>query len=440
LDREKALQKISHQILTQIWNSQNDKKWFAPGAGSDGAGELGSRASIDGLIVVELLPTLFFCSMPALEQTIMRAPRQLVTVWSFAVRPLAAPAAPGQVALLAGVVAALVVPSATAGIFNDIPGLSQAGRNAFVVQFDGRTGVTTNGFGGVTGWQGLDGNGSPLVTAVRNGNVGFNDSTQSPDDSLNNNNISYNASKGSLIFTEKHVYETAHLYVPLQDGDGNGLLTGGAATIFWRGSYSGSNPQGNGTLGRYAYNITAVAPNFIGGGFNHQRRDAGQNVGAFVTTNTGSSSQTRLGNTISGYNDTATTWTSIYDFASSTRTIDFYATDAEGNRTDLAVVNPTSTAGTSSFGGTAVPNLYIGAVSYPFFYPTQPSVGTNGGWSFIGEMEQLIIFQGVLSSSDVAAVEAYLVAVPEPSSICLLLGAAAGGAAFVRRRNRLPRS
>lgn len=366
----------------------------------------------------------------------MHSPSRLSAIFSLAAQAASAPFSRGWVAALPLATLAFVMPAATAGIFNDIPGLSQAARNAFVVQFDGRTGVTTNGFGGVTAWQGLDGDGNPLVTAVRQGNEGFNTSTNTQDTSLTNANISHNPQRGALIFTESNVYETAHLYVPLTDGDGNALLTGGAATIFWRGSYSGSNPQNNGTLGRYAYNITAVNPNQIGGGFNHQRRDAGENVGAFVSNNTGGSSQTRLGDSVSGYNDVSTTWTSIYDFGSETKTMDFFATDADGNRVDLNVANPTS--GTSDFSDLAVPNLYIGSISFPFFYnpDNQPSAGTNGGWSFIGEMEQLVVFEGVLSSNDIAAVEGYLVTVPEPSTV-VLLAAVATAAAVVGRRRRV---
>ncbi len=327
-----------------------------------------------------------------------------------------------------------LIPQVHAALFAEIPGLSQAAKDALAVHFDGRSGVSVNGLGGVTGWAGRDGNGNTVVTAQRQGNNGFNVAADVQDNSNENANISYNATTGTLVFTENAVYETAHLYVPLVDGSGNNLLVGGASTIFWLGSYSGANPQGNGTLGRYAYNITSVDLNVIGGGFNHQRRNADENVGAFVTNNTGGSSQTRLGSSISTYNDTPTVWTSVYDFDSATRTMDFFATDGDGIRTDLGIANPTSAVGTHSFADdTALPNLYIGSISYPFFYDphNQPSSGTNGGFTFIGEMQQLIIFEGILSGDDIAAVEAWLVAVPEPGAAMLAMLGALG---LLRRR------
>lgn len=325
--------------------------------------------------------------------------------------------------------------SANAALFAEIPGLSQSGRDSLAVHFDGRSGVSVNGLGGVTGWAGRDGDGNTIVTAVRQGNNGFNIAANVQDNSNENANISYNATTGTLSFTESAIYETAHLYVPLVDSGGNNLLVGGAATIFWLGSYSGSNPQGNGTLGRYAYNITTVDLDQIGGGFNHQRRNADENVGAFVTNISGGSSQTRVGSSIGSFNDTPTVWTSVYDFESATRTMDFFATDGDGNRTDLGIANPASTAGTHTFADdTALPNLYIGSISYPFFYGDdgQPGAGTNGGWSFIGEMQQLVIFEGNLSSADIAAVESWLVAVPEPSNAVIALLGAFG--LFRRRR------
>ncbi len=320
---------------------------------------------------------------------------------------------PSAVGLLA---AGLLAPSlASAQLFSDVPGLSTAGQNALVTHFDARVGVSVNGTGGVTAWEGRDGNGNVVVTANRSGNNGFNTANNVQDESDSNNNITHNASKGSLTFTENNVYETAHLYTEM-----DGLLSGGAVTIFWKGFYSGSNPQGNGTLGRYAYNLTAGEIDELNGGMNHQRRNAAENVGGFFSLADGTSGETELGDSISDQNDVSTVYRSVYDMGATSATVDFF-----GNGTDLNISSP---GNGTIFGSTAQPNLYIGTFSFPVWYDTasnQPSASTNGGFSFIGEMEQLIIFEGTLSPSDISAVESYLSAIPEPGSAGLWISIAA---------------
>ena len=311
---------------------------------------------------------------------------------------------------------------ASAQLFNDVPGLSTAAQNALVTHFDGRVGVSVNGTGGVTAWEGRDGNGNVVVTANRAGNA--------DDGSLTNNNITRNASNSALVFTESVTNQTAHLLAELFDINGS-MVTGGEYTILWRGSYSGSNPQNNGTLGRYAYNLTTAEPNVIYGGFNHQRRNAAENVGTFVQSKTGGGSQTLLGDSISSFNDTPTVWTSLYNFTAPGGTLDFFATDSNGNRSDLNVADPSAAQGTHSFTVLDSPYLYIGAISHPF-----GGTSTNGGFSFIGEMEQLIIFEGTLNSSDIAAVESYLTTIPEPSAIALFLTFGAAACLVLRPRLR----
>ena len=299
------------------------------------------------------------------------------------------------VALALCAVAALLPRPAFAQLFFDIPDLSQSAKDALVVHFDGRIGVSVSGSGGVTAWEGRDGNGNAVVTANRAGNAG--------DDSLTNNNITRNAGNSALVFTESDTNQTAHLLAQLFDINGS-MVTGGEFTIFWLGSYSGSNPQGNGTLGRYAYNLTTAEPNVLYGGFNHQRRNAAENAGAYVQSNTGGGGQTLLGGGISGFNDTPTVWTSLYNFTAPGGTLDFFATDSNGNRSDLNVSDPSPAQGTQSFASTDDPYLYIGAVSHPFGLTS-----SGGGYSFIGEMKQLILFEGRLDDEDIAAVEAWLV-------------------------------
>lgn len=314
---------------------------------------------------------------------------------------------PSAVGLLA---AGLLAPSlASAQLFSDVPGLSTAGQNALVTHFDARVGVSVNGTGGVTAWEGRDGNGNVVVTANRSGNAGDNSNT--------NNNITRNAGNNALVFTESNITETAHLYTEMDN-----LISGGAVTIFWKGFYSGDNPQGNDSLGRYAYNLTTDEINQVTGGMNHQRRDAAGNVAGFFTDG-----GTERGDSISTRNDVPTVYRSVYDMDATSATVDFFA-----DGTDLNMSNPNSGTGTI-FGSTAPaeqPNLYIGAISFP-----TSTTSSAGGWSFIGEMEQLIIFQGALSSSDISAVESYLSAIPEPGSAGLWISiAAVVWTAFGRRR------
>jgi len=286
---------------------------------------------------------------------------------------------------------------ASAQLFTDVPGLSSAGQNALVTHFDARVGVSVNETGGVTAWEGRDGNGNVVVTANRAGN-------DHEFGSLTNNNITRNATNSALVFTEDNVSATAHLLAEFFDSNGS-LVTGGEFTIFWRGFYSGSNPQGNASLGRYAYNLSTAGLNEQRGGFNHQRRNA-ELVGTFVTAKdntSGGANRTITGVDVSSRNDEPTVWTSLYDYTGLGGTVDFFAIDSTGDRDDLEMGDIAGTQGTHSFVSTDDPYLYIGA----FSHPTNESSST-GGFTFIGEMEQLIIFEGTLDSPDIAAVEAWL--------------------------------
>lgn len=281
------------------------------------------------------------------------------------------------------------------GLFDDIAGLSPAARDALVVNFDARTGVVVNPDDGVVEWEGYDGNGQPVVTAVRAENA-----------NTPTTNITRNSSGTSLVFTENDVSHTQHLFARLVDENDDALLSGGAATIFWRGFYSGANPQGNAILGRYAYNLSTAQFNELRGGMNHQRRDAAGIVGAFVTAvdnSDGGGARTLLGSSIAFLNDQPTVWTSVYDFTAPGGEVDFYATPSSDSRIDLSVNDPIASQGTHNFDGTLEPTLYIGAISHP-----ASSSSSTGGFSFIGEMSQLIIFEGVLDAADIALVEAYL--------------------------------
>lgn len=326
-------------------------------------------------------------------------------------------------ALCFGATGLSIISSEAAGLFSEIPGLSMSAQNSLVAHFDARFGVDVDGDGGVLAWQGRDGNGNSVVTANAIGNTG-----------TPTTNITRNAGNTSLVFTETDVSHTRALFANMVDGNNDNLVNGGAVTIFWKGFYSGANPQGNSSLGRYAYNLSTAEFNELRGGMNHQRRDLGSDigaVGAFVTavdSTAGGSNRTVLGDSITNRNDVRTVWTSSYTLTGSGGTIDFSATDANFVTTNLNVADPVSTQGTHVFDANNQPTLYIGAISQP-----ASTSSSTGGFSFIGEMDQLLIFEGDLSNDDIQLIQNYLVTVPEPSGVMMLLG---GLSLLTLRRSR----
>ncbi len=285
---------------------------------------------------------------------------------------------------------ALSVSPLQAALFDDVPGLSQAGRDALRIHFDAGVGVSLDGNGGVTAWEGRDGSGNPVYTAQAQG-------------SGPSTNISVNAAGDALVFTESQVADTRFLYTDLYAIDDK-LISSGEVTVFWLGSYSAGTPQGDGTLGRYAYNIGIRGPGVSGQarGMSHQRRDAGQVVAVFP-----GSGVTYRGDSILTRNDTPTVWRTDYDYVGGSPfgTHAFFATDDEGTRTDLGMAPLTATTiEFTSFD----PHLYIGA-----WNDGVVSSSGSGGFTFIGEMSQLLIFEGDLDPADIDAIEAWLVSQAE---------------------------
>lgn len=271
-------------------------------------------------------------------------------------------------------------------LFDEIPGLSTSAREALRIHFDARDGVSVDIDGGVTAWEGRDGEGNPVYTAQAQG-------------SGPSTNISRAASGDALVFTEASVSDTRFLYTDLFDTDSK-LLSSGEVTVFWLGSYSGGSPQGNGTLGRYAYNIAIRGPGVSGQarGMSHQRRDAGQVVAVFP-----GSGVTYRGDSTLAYNDSPTVWRTEYSYVGGEPygTHDFFATHADGTRANLNM--EPLTAATIEF-ATYDPHLYIGS-----WNDGVVSSSGSGGFSFIGEMRQLLLFEGSLDAADVDAIEAWLV-------------------------------
>lgn len=273
---------------------------------------------------------------------------------------------------------------AAESVFAGIPDLSDAARSQLLIAFDARTGVATDADGGVTAWEGRDGAGNTLLTAERLG--------QGPAGS-----ITRVAGDSRLRFTESAVSESSFLYADLQELP---QFSGGRFTIFWQGFYSGANPQGDGTLGRYAFNIGIRGPGDDSGqarGMSHQRRDAGQVVGVFP-----GSGRTYRGQSIAALNDTPTVWTTVFDYVGDQPYGQhfFSAVSADGSRSELGVAQPDApTVEYQRYPG----HLYLGA-----WNDGVSSSAGSGGFSFIGEMGALLIFEGLLSPADTARVEAWL--------------------------------
>lgn len=302
-----------------------------------------------------------------------------------------------------------------ASFWDGVEGLSAQAKSQLVVHFDARVGVEVDDLGGVLGWEGRDADGAVVVNALRRGQPG-----EAAD------NIAMNAEGNGLVFRETSTTQTQHLFAELFDGENN-LLNGGEVTIFWVGFYSSANPQGDGNLGRYTYNLGGLGPGNIAPGMNHQRRSVTQNVGCFVGEGAGTAGTTYLGSSISSYSDVPAVWQTIYQYEEGLPggVHQFFVTGQDGAKVNLNVAQPSGSRGTTVFSQSVRPHLYIGAFSDPL-----SSNAASGGWSFIGEMRQLLVFEGSLSETDSALIEAALAelaTVEEPSV----------GGEFLNRENTL---
>lgn len=187
-----------------------------------------------------------------------------------------------------------------------------------------------------------------------------------------------------------------------------------ATTMFWLGFYSG--PTGL-TSGQYVYSYGVDGSD--GSQMDHQ-----YDIGRFQLWGGGG---TQSGADITGFNNIRTVWTTFYGEGTGN------GHSAFANTTNLNVTSPNG--GNYSVSG----NLQL------FGY--QNSAGVGGGFNFNGRIGELIIYDGILNSTDVDAVRAYLqlrsqgdlgdpvpAAIPEPGTWGLMSMALAGVAAYRRRR------
>ncbi|MCA9187948.1 MAG: hypothetical protein KDA99_20110, partial [Planctomycetales bacterium] len=246
-----------------------------------------------------------------------------------------------------------------AGLFDDAP-LSPDGQSKLLIHFDARVGVDSMG-NQVDSWKGYDGSGQNVVATATLAGVGA------------GTNITTNGT--AVIFNETIAADNLHLQTPLS-------TSGGQYTIIWKGHYDSTNQNGAANSGLYAYTLSnlevANAP-----GMNHQRDDFGGGYRVELYPGT-----TYFGDVISAFDDTSTVWTTVYDYSNSQHR-------AYANGNDLHVT------GSSTLSLTANPTLVIGAYDNGTYFG-------GSGYSLLGEIEHLIVFQGVLSEPDIAAVESFL--------------------------------
>ena len=223
----------------------------------------------------------------------------------------------------------------SAGLFDDVPGLSASARSTLVAHYDGRAGVaTTDSI--VESWTPVDGDGVLLPGMVA-------PSTQRGSGAADL--ITYDGSD-RLIFDD-----------PSAGADGrylSGTLANAGTsdfTIFWLGHYQDGAPFA--TSGTYAYN---VGLNDI----SHQRDDGDGGFRVEMYNGT-----TYTGDDITAYDGIDTVWSTVI----TATTHDAYANgvnlNVSGSPTNSVVANAA---------------IVIGAWS-------------SGGYDLVGEIRQIIIFE-----------------------------------------------
>ena len=236
------------------------------------------------------------------------------------------------------------------GLSSGIPNLSAQALESLLAHYDGKTGVKTDG-GSVVSWTPIDGNGDFLgdmiVLSTQRGGAG-------------QELITYDGS-GKLTFDDTSVAaDGRYLEGTLSNAESKEF------TVFWVGNYSADAPFA--TSGGYVYNIGINSTS-------HQRDDG---KGGFVVEQYNGT--TYAGDDITAYDGVTTVWSTVL-------TVDSHAFYANGENLNVA--------GTPSNNIKADASMIIGAYS-------------SSGYDFVGEIEQLIIFNSALSDTDRKLVENYL--------------------------------
>lgn len=245
------------------------------------------------------------------------------------------------------------------GIFQNVS-LSPETQSRLVVHFDGRRGVTVSG-GGVVSWAGLDGNGAQVALATVGG--------AGPAA-----NISHTGA-GTILFTEWTASDDLHLQAQLTHAGG------GSWTIFFAGRFDSTNDNFAQNSGIYAYNLTD-APN-AGNGLNLQRDDGGGGFVAEIYTNT-----TVGYGSITQYDDEFTVFRSVHTASPLLSTL-------HANREIVGAPRPTGW----NIGEN--PTLILGAFD-------DGTTFDGSGYSLLGEIAEVLVFDGTICASDIKRLEEWL--------------------------------
>ena len=236
------------------------------------------------------------------------------------------------------------------GLLTAIPDLSSQAIDSLVAHYDGSIGVETDG-NAVVSWTPVDSNGQLLdgmiVQSAQKGNGGA-------------ELISYDG-VGKLSFDDTSVgADGRYLTGKLSNAETKEF------TVFWLGHYKADAPFA--TSGAYAYNIGLSNTS-------HQRDDG---KGGFVVEQYNGT--TYSGDDITKYDDQTTVWSTVL-------TADSHSFYANGKNLNLGGM-PTNNIKANA-------DIVIGAYS-------------SSGYDFVGEIEQLVIFNSALNAVDRKLVENHL--------------------------------
>ena len=253
--------------------------------------------------------------------------------------------------------------------------------------------VARGGAGEVTSWTAANDNSIVLTTSGTAASA---------------TNISYNATGMNGLptievndFFVDGTHDNLFMQGPILGG--GGPLT--SATIFWVGYF---HPGRNGSLtdssGQYAYSMNADGPS--GSQFDNQIDDG------FFELYTGSGTQ-RFDD-ISAHNG-------VYGI---------FRTEFHADGEHAGYRN-----GSTITGGKVADSPSYSVADDLILFGYQNSSGTSGGFNFVGNMSELIIYDRILDSGEVAEVERYLGSrIPEPSTVVIAVAALVGCGGLRRRK------
>lgn len=296
----------------------------------------------------------------------------LVTIGSmtrrrFSLATLTRPLSVAALAIFALIVTGL--PVSAMGLFDEVTSLSPDAKSKLLVHFDGGIGVSTDGGGAVTSWEGRDGDGDLVVSALAAGTGNAGDITHSG---------------SSVVFSETDTANTLHLAAPLTHAEN------GNWTIFWNGHFDSTDQNGAAGAGLYAYNLTDLGGQ--SSGFNQQRDDGGGGFNSEIYTGGDGDAEaaTQVYGPSGQFDDVNTVWRNVH------------TDDGNGGYSSSLSAN-TAPIGSVASGRTLPANSTLLLGSF------DDGTRFNGsGYTHLGEIEQFLVFDGILNENDVALIEDYL--------------------------------